>query len=190
MTPRKTIAGALCIALLFAAVAPVTTATGNVNTVDDWAGSCDDAEMVESGNHSGALSPNDVDALLVNVSQGDYIELNFTYQGGAEQLVLSGNPTLIGDTESEEQFSQGTITARRGAEIEEVYPEGEEAYNYPDSNRVHLLKNNLTYQLRIYSEGSGPLCVGLETDGEAAANWKLAFAKKRANVPECNCTGL
>ena len=179
---RTVILGIVSCSLLITGTAIPLTTTAEVNQAGntDWADECKDARPVPDGKYNGSIAPNEQDVFAVNLSDGGFIELNVSFTGGSDEFVVF--------TEThEDEFSDGSVTASGGVPILDAF-DSDTASSTHDGARTVLRKTSRTYQLRLYSEGPGPLCVQLNTNDHGAADWRLSFTSTRPSPPPINCS--
>lgn len=160
---------------------------------EKWPGHCGETETIEPGVHGGTLSPRDQDSFKVNVPEGDFITLKISWDTEAiDDLFIMDDFTrdLDDDTPAEAREQDGESS-------EFLEQANLSTASFADTNES-VIDNNIQEQLlfdensgvtiRVYSEGPGPICLGLATS-DGAGDWQISFAINDAKPPECNATG-
>lgn len=175
MTRRTLLIGIVCFTLLLAS--PSALATGIHETPstqlsdDDWADSCTNATQIESGEYHGALSPDDHDHFIINLSNGEHIVFNISASGPAESIVIS----------SDDGQSPVNFTAENGSSLVDTDSD------LDNIDRLLIPTAETSHQFRMYSEGSGLVCLNLHPAQTAgAANWTFTFATNQSKAPPIN----
>lgn len=170
-------------------------ATGGVSGDDAFADDCPTAEPREPGTYSNVLSPRDRDVLRVNISSGDFIAVNLTYEGpNASSLAIYGNRTMVSFT-----TPNGSAIATH-PDIRTRFGRGPVRVGLNGHGRVAgFAVGPGQVQFRVYTEGDH-LCLAFQTvardddiadhfpnpQGSAAGGagtWTLSFAINDSEAP-------
>jgi len=176
---RTVMIAVVCAMTILTMTAPITASTDTSTQPADLPDDCENAEVFEPGKYNGTLTPNDRDVFAVDISKGEYITLNISYSGAAETLSMSTDTV-------EDAFSPGTFTGPNGGEPRDTY--GNKVYPHNDGLELNLGSPESTFNLRVYAEGEGPVCIRFRTADETAGKWKLSFAESQQTAPSINCS--
>lgn len=154
----------VCIAMVGSVAAPVPVAAQ-----DDWPDQCrDTTSATEPGTYSGTLSPVDIDAMLVDIPEGDYITATVTFDAPAEdnQLRIHGSGT--------------SITGADGAELSESRGE-DSILQQTATSYFRITPGEITF--RMYNEQESPFCLKTNTQRGATGDWQISFSEGDASPP-------
>ena len=189
MRVEKLLIGAVCMGFVLATAS--IGAGGSATAVQtakqgDWADSCEDAQTLSSGKYNGTLTPDDVDYFQLDLGEGNYAAINFSFEGGGETILLGASEG--GETETGQTYSRGSITAIDGGDFDEAYDSSEQNVS---PNTVtptsYFLRGQGIYAFRLYSEGDNPVCFRIQTDQSTAVGWKMTVDTQNATAPPIDC---
>lgn len=144
---------------------------GSVVADDQYPTTCrDTTPITEPGAHSGTLSPDDSDALLIKIPQGDYIttQIEFTSPTDSVRLDISASDETFTDPDG------SALTKARSDNPVIQLNRGEHSF-------LRIRPGRVTF--RIYNEDENPMCLKLGTYESNTGDWKLSFSRGDAKPP-------
>jgi hypothetical protein len=153
----------------------VATSAGIASADDEWPDRCgDQTPIVDSGDYSDTLSPEDRDYFKIDIPEGDYISARLSFKTSEEDGFLRFRPR------------GGSITAPDGSTLKQK--EGPDpTIKRVTNSLLHMYEGEL--ELRVYSESSDPFCFQLRTgDRSYSGEWKLSFTQEENPPPETGDT--
>jgi hypothetical protein len=169
--------GGPLLATLVVVIATVGIVAQPVAADDEWTGDCGEARTISPGAYSGTLSPNDQDSFAIDLPEGDYITIRLEWDTrNLTGLSIIDDAFKYGGVEHEPEDEQESSSDMEGIYSEASFgPDGTEGEWYS--------AGDAPAETTIYSEGEGPICVGLIAT-EGAGDWRFSFARHDAEPPE------
>lgn len=164
--------------MLFFIVVGVGIVSGTAVADDEWTGKCDNAEEISPGAYSGTLSPEDQDSFVVEIPQGDYINVRLEWE----------NENLTGIQFMDDAFKYGGVEYEHDShqestrDMEGKFSSASILYNGKGRDAVTPSPSDMPFETRVYSEGDGPVCLGVLAY-EGAGDWKMSFSIQDEEPP-------
>lgn len=154
-----------------------------VQADDEWPNNCNkNTPLVETGTYSGSLSPDDRDALRIDLDKGDYASVHLFYTPPGVQAQTTGlqttkAPAKVAPLRIQIDEGSGAFTSKSGGDLSAV--PGATVYSV---DNFYLQTNEIEF--RAYSEQQSPICIVFETSEDTAAEWRVGLATNDVKPPE------